>query len=70
MVNLLEIPHFGRGIDVNNCVKQLLELVHGCILWMDRPISIDVYLIVEITSFPIDGENTDNIWMTRTRINP
>jgi hypothetical protein len=44
-MNLLEIPHFGRGKDVNACVKQLLELVHGGILWMDMLVSIDVDLI-------------------------
>jgi hypothetical protein len=38
IMNLLEIPHFGRGKYVNNCVKQLLALVHGGILWMDRPV--------------------------------
>jgi hypothetical protein len=45
IMNLLEIPHFGWGKDVNNCVKQLLALVHGGILWMDRLVSIDVDLI-------------------------
>jgi hypothetical protein len=35
IMNLLEIPHFGRGKDVDNCVKKLLEFVHGGILWMD-----------------------------------
>jgi hypothetical protein len=51
----LEIPHFGRGKDVNACVKQLLDLVHEGILWMDRPVSIDVELIVETMRLPIDG---------------
>ena len=55
-MKLLEIPHFGRGKDVNARVKQLLALVHGGILWMDRPISIDVELIVEIMGLPTDGE--------------
>ena len=51
----MEIPHFGRGKDVNACVKKLLDLVHEGILWMNRPISIDVELIVEITGLPTDG---------------
>ena len=58
IMNMLEIPHFGRVKDVNACVKQLLALVHGGVLWMDRPVSIDVYLIVEIMGLPTDGENT------------
>jgi len=31
IMNLLEIPHFGREKDLNACVKQLLEWVHGFI---------------------------------------
>jgi hypothetical protein len=58
IMNLLEIPHFGRGKDSNNCVKQLLELVHRGILWLDRPFLIDVDLIAKITGLAIDGEKT------------
>jgi hypothetical protein len=29
IINLLEIPHFSHGKDLNNCSKQLLALVHG-----------------------------------------
>jgi len=56
IMNPLEIPHFGRGKDVNSCVKKLLELIHGGILWMDRHVPIDVDLIAEITRLPTDGE--------------
>jgi hypothetical protein len=45
IMNLLEIPHFGSCKDVNNFIKQLVTLVHGGILWMDRSVSIDVDLI-------------------------
>jgi hypothetical protein len=45
IMNLLEILHFRRGKNVGNCTKQLLESVHGGILWMDRPVYIDVDLI-------------------------
>jgi hypothetical protein len=48
-MNLLEIPHFGRGKDVNACVKKILARVHGGFLWMDRHVSIDVELIAKIT---------------------
>jgi hypothetical protein len=53
----LEIPHFGRGKDVNNCIKQLLAVLHVGFLWLDEPISIDVELISFITRFPSNGEN-------------
>jgi hypothetical protein len=56
IMNLLEIPHFGRGKDVNNCVKKLLEVVHGGILWLDTQVSIDVDLIAKITGLPTNGE--------------
>jgi hypothetical protein len=55
IMNLLEITHFRRGKDVNACVKKLLTLVHWGVLWMEILVSIDVYLITEITSFPTDG---------------
>ena len=42
ILNLLEIPHFGRGKDVNNCIKQLLVVLHGGFLWLEEPVSIDV----------------------------
>jgi hypothetical protein len=48
-MNLLDIPHFGHGKHINGCVKQLLERVHGGILWMDRPVPINVDLITTIT---------------------
>jgi hypothetical protein len=53
IMNLLEIPHFGRGKDVNNYAKKLLDLVHGGVLWMDRLVLIDVDLIATITGLPI-----------------
>jgi hypothetical protein len=55
IMNLLDIPHFGRGKNVGLCVKQLLAKVHGGILWMDKTIPIYVDLIVKITWFPITG---------------
>jgi hypothetical protein len=46
----------GRGKDVNNYNKKLLSLLHQGILWMERPVSIDVDLIIEIIGLLIDGE--------------
>jgi hypothetical protein len=42
ILNLLDIQHFGRGRDVNNCVKQLMEVTHGGYLWVEEPVSIDI----------------------------
>jgi hypothetical protein len=57
ILNLLEIPHFGRGKEVNNCVKQLMAVLHGGFLWLEQPVSIDVELIALITGLPSMGEN-------------
>jgi hypothetical protein len=67
IMNLLEIPHFGHGKDVNKCVKQLLALVHGGILWMDMPISIDVDLIAAITGLPTNGEKPEKFLDDKTK---
>jgi hypothetical protein len=59
-MNLLDIPNFGRGKDVNSYVKHILALVHGGILWMDMHVSIDVDFIAEIIGLPIDGEKPEH----------
>jgi hypothetical protein len=67
IMNLLEIPHFGRGKDVNACVKQLLERVNGGILWMDRHVSTDMDLIVEIMGLPTDGAKPEQYLDEKTK---
>jgi hypothetical protein len=57
ILNLLDIPHFGRSAEINICVKLLLICVHGLFLWLDRPVSIDIELIAWITGFPSKGED-------------
>jgi hypothetical protein len=57
ILNLVEIPHFGRGKEVNNCIKQLMAVLHGGFLWMEEPISIDVELIAFITGLSSMGES-------------
>jgi hypothetical protein len=57
IIKLLDIPHFGRGCDVNNCVKQLMEVTHRGYLWVEEHVSMDVELIVFITRMPSWGEN-------------
>jgi hypothetical protein len=55
IMNLLEIPHYGRGKDVNACIQTLLAHIHGGFLWMDLPVLIDVNLIAKLTRLPTDG---------------
>jgi hypothetical protein len=51
-MNLLDIPHFGRCKNVGIFIKKLLARVHGDILWMDRPLQLDVALIAKSTILP------------------
>jgi hypothetical protein len=57
ILNLVDIPHFGKVKEVNNCIKQLMVVFHGSFLWMVEPISIDVELIVFITVLSSMGES-------------
>jgi hypothetical protein len=57
ILNLLEIPNFGRGKEVNNCIKKLKEVLHGGFLYMEQPTSIDVELIATIMGFSSMGKN-------------
>jgi hypothetical protein len=57
ILNLLDIPHFGRGQDVNNYVKQLMAVSHRGYLWVEENVSIDMELISYITGLPSRGEN-------------
>jgi len=49
IMNLLEIPHFDRGKDVNVGVKHILARLHRGFIWMYRPVPIDVNLISKLT---------------------
>jgi hypothetical protein len=55
-MNLLEIPQFGTDMEVNNCVKQLLAVTHGGIIWLITHVSIDVDMISKITCLPTNEE--------------
>jgi hypothetical protein len=67
-MKLLDIPHFGRGKHINGCVKQLLERVHGGILWMNRRVPINVDLIATIIGLPRDGENPEQYLDDKTKV--
>jgi hypothetical protein len=67
IMNLLYISHFGCGKHINGCVKQLLSRVHGGILWMDRPMPINVDLIVAINGLPTYGGNPEKYLEDKTK---
>ena len=45
LLNLLRIPHFGRGAEVNAVVRVLLSCVHGGYLWLGNRVDLNVDLI-------------------------
>jgi hypothetical protein len=57
ILNFLDIPHFVRGKYVKNYIKQLLVVLHGGFLWLDKPVSIDVELISFIRGLPSNDNN-------------
>jgi hypothetical protein len=56
ILNLFDIPHFGRSNEVNACIELLLTCMHGSYLWLDMTISIDIDLIARITGLPTQGQ--------------
>jgi hypothetical protein len=62
ILNLLEVPHFGRSLEINSCVKLLLNCVHGSTLWLDPPVSIDTALIARITGLSKAGEDLTTLF--------
>ena len=55
------MPHFGHGMPINTCVKKIFVFFHGGFLWLGNPISIDVKLVVVITSLPFAGMDPKTI---------
>jgi hypothetical protein len=51
----LKLPHFGRGQYATTCIKQLLAIMHGGDIWLDKPVLITFELITQITGLPIRG---------------
>ena len=50
LLNLLQIPHFGRSNEINAVVKVFLSCVHGEHLWLDYRVDITIDLIHRIIS--------------------
>jgi hypothetical protein len=67
IMNLLGIPHFGNGKNVSLCVKQVFTCIHGGILWMKRPMQIDVALISKIIGLSTVGTQTNDYLENKAR---
>ena len=56
LLNLLRIPHFGRGAEVNSVVRILISCVHGGYLWLGNNIDLNIDLIHRITGLSKTGK--------------
>ena len=57
LLNLLRIPHFGRGAEVNAVVCILLYCVHGGYLWLGNKVDLNIDLIHRITGLSKTGQD-------------
>ena len=57
LLNLLKIPHFGRGTETNAMVRVLLSYVHGGYLWLSSRVNLNVDLIHHITRLSKHGKD-------------
>jgi hypothetical protein len=57
LLNVMNIPHFGRHQEMNACVKLLLYCYHAGYLWLNRHIIVDSTLIHRITRLSMQGPN-------------
>ena len=59
LLNLLRLPHFGRGAEVNAVVRILLSCVHGGYLWLGNKVDLNIDLIHRITGLSKMGKHPD-----------
>ena len=55
LLNLLQIPYFGRSNEINVVVKVLLSCMHGGHMWLDCRFDITIDLIHRITGLSKKG---------------
>jgi hypothetical protein len=63
VLNVMNIPHFGRHQEVNSCVKLLPSCYHGGYLWLDRRITMDPMLIHQITGLSMKGPDPQQFYI-------
>ena len=55
LLNLLQIPYFGKSNEINDVVKVLLSCVHGGHPWLDHRVDITIDLIHRIIGLSKTG---------------
>jgi hypothetical protein len=62
ILNVMNIPHFGRHQEVNTWIKLLLSCYHGGYLCLDRHIIADMVLIHRITRLSMKGPDPHDFY--------
>ena len=57
LLNLLRLPHFRRGAEVNAVVCILLSCLHGGYLWLGNKVDLNIELIHRITGLSNTGQH-------------
>jgi hypothetical protein len=66
LLNVMNIPHFGRNQEVNACVKLLLSCYNGEYLWLNRRITVDPTLINQIIGLIMQGLGPQDFYPGKT----
>jgi hypothetical protein len=66
ILNVMNIPHFGRHQEVNSCVKILLSCYHGGYLWLGRRVTMDLTLIHLIIGLSMQGPDPQQLYPGKT----
>jgi hypothetical protein len=66
LLNVMNIPHFGRHQEVNGCIKLLLYCYHGRYLWLNRCITVGLTLINWIIGFIMQGLDPHDFYPLNT----
>lgn len=63
IMTMLDVPHFGRSPSINACF-QLLSILHGGFLWLDKAYPIAMELMHQILGLLRIGEDLVDSIMT------
>jgi hypothetical protein len=66
LLNVMNIPHFGRHQEVNACIKLLFSCYHGEYLWLNHRITVDLTLINQIIGLSMQGPDPQDLYPRKT----
>jgi hypothetical protein len=66
ILNVMNILHFGRHQEVNNCIKLLFPCYHGGYMWLESRITVDSTLIHLIIGMSMQGPDPRQFYPGKT----